>query len=192
MLKDAIDTFEELKKYTFIISRGSFKNIIIRFNNNNFYHLIGLHKTNIDMFFPSKIKSKDKKYKYIKKNIDKFENILNNQIKEQNLLVSRIESFPKIIDMLKVGNNTMLFNLKQKSPGSMYDGDYGLLKWFDEKLCCLFGLKIESEEEEFINCVPQSWMASNRTNRLVEGRKPIYIENISCVPNTIMNSEINL
>ena len=45
MLKEAIDTFEELKKYVFIINRGNKPSIIIKFENENFYHLIGLHKT---------------------------------------------------------------------------------------------------------------------------------------------------
>ena len=49
MLQNLIDTFEELKKYVFIIDRGSKGNIVIKFNNDNFYHLIGLHKTNIDI-----------------------------------------------------------------------------------------------------------------------------------------------
>ena len=187
MLEKAINTFEELKKYTFIINRGNQKGIVFKFNNDNFYHLIGLHKTNIEMFIPNFIRTKDKKYKYIKKNIIKFESILKNQIKENDLLISRIKTFPYILDLLKANDNTTLYNLTQKKPGSMYDGDYGLLKFYDEKLCCLFGLKIDYESSEYIDCAPQSWMASNRTNRLVEGKRPMYMENISSIPNELIN-----
>ena len=90
MLNDLIETFEELKKYVFIINRGtSYSPIIIKFNNSHFYHLVGLHKTSINMFIPSNIKSKDKMYKYIKKNVEKFENILGNQINEKDTLILR-------------------------------------------------------------------------------------------------------
>lgn len=187
MLEEAINTFEELKKYTFIIDRGNKKPIIIKFNNDNFYHLIGLHKTNIDIFFPSFIKSKDKKYKYIKKHIKKFEKILINQIQDQDILISRISTFSNILDMLKENKNTALYNLKQKVPGSIYDGDFGLLKFYEEKICCLFGLKSEQENSCYIYCAPQSWMASNRINRLVEGKMQIYMKSIISIPSNILN-----
>ena len=80
MLKELIDTFEELKKYVFIIDRGEKEKIIIKFKDEHFYHLVGLHKIHFDIFLPNYIKTKDKKYKFIKKNIDKYENILKNQI----------------------------------------------------------------------------------------------------------------
>ena len=35
------------------------------------------------MYFPAQLKSKERKYKYIKKRIDKFNTILENQIKEK-------------------------------------------------------------------------------------------------------------
>ena len=187
MLQELIDTFEELKKYVFIINRGSKPSIVIKFNNDNFYHLVGLHKTNIDMFFPTYIKSKDKKYKYIKKNVGKFNNILINQIKEKNSLEFRIKTFSKILDLLKGNNNTLLYNLKEKVPGSMYNGDYGLLKIY-EHINCLLGLKLENEKDNVIICAPQSWMASNRVNKLIESRKPIYMENISLVPLIVYNN----
>ena len=149
--------------------------------------MIGLHYTNIEMFIPEYIKTKEKKYKFIKKNVKKFENILKNQINENDVLESRRKSFPRIMDLLKSKDGISLYNLKQKKPGSMYDGDYGLLKFFEEKLCCLLGLKLEEETDILIQCAPQSWMASNRTNRLVEGRKLIYIEGISLIPNNLVN-----
>ena len=52
MLDELIETFEELKKSVFIIDRGTQGIITIRFENKHFYHLVGLHKTNINMFFP--------------------------------------------------------------------------------------------------------------------------------------------
>lgn len=186
MAQELIDTFEELKKYVFIINRGSNKPIIIKFNNDNFYHLVGLHKINIDTFFPTYIKSKDKKYKYIKKNIKKFEGILNNHVKEKDSLEFRIKTFRNILNLLKNNDNTILFNLKQKVAGSIYNGDFGLFKTFED-MYCLFGLKEENENENYIYCAPQSWMAGNRTNRLIQGKKPIYMENISFVPISAFN-----
>lgn len=72
ILQELIDTFEELKKYVFLVDRGTKGLIAIRFNNNNFFHLVGLHKINIDMFIPQFIKTQDKKYKYIKKKCQKI------------------------------------------------------------------------------------------------------------------------
>ncbi len=46
--KELIKTFEELKKYIFIIERGDNKKISIKFTNDKFYHLIGLHKMNLE------------------------------------------------------------------------------------------------------------------------------------------------
>lgn len=188
MLQKLIDTFEELKKYIFIIDRGYKEKIVIKFNNDNFYHLVGLHKTNIHLFFPNYIKSMDKRYKYMKKNVKKFNNILLNQISEKDSLELRIKTFPYILELLKGIDNPILYDLKQKIPGSMYNGDFGLMKIY-EHIYCLFGLKNENIINNVINCAPQSWMASNRVNRLIEGRKPIYMERIYVVPLTLYNDE---
>lgn len=37
MLQKSIETFEELKKYVFIVNRGSKKPIIIKFKDENFF-----------------------------------------------------------------------------------------------------------------------------------------------------------
>lgn len=187
MLKEAIDTFEELKKYIFIINRGTKGFIIVKFNNNNFYHLVGLHKTNINMFLPQYIKTQDKKYKYIKKHIKKFDNILKNQIKEKDLLKLRVTTFVRIKDLLTNENNTILYNLKEKVEGSLYNGDYGLMKTFEDDISCLLGLKEETNINNIINCAPQSWMASNRINRLIEYKRPIYIKSITAIPIKLYN-----
>ncbi|MCI8331178.1 MAG: hypothetical protein HFE04_03675, partial [Bacilli bacterium] len=74
MIEQLIETFEELKKYIYKVEYGQ-RVIFIEFHNDNFYHLVGLHKIkNIDSYFPTHIKSKDKRYKYIKKNLEKFNN----------------------------------------------------------------------------------------------------------------------
>ena len=189
MMKELVETFEELKNYVFIIYRGSKKPIIIKFKNDNFYHLVGLHKTNIDMFFPKHIISKDKKYKYIKKNIEKFDNILKNQIQEKDSLEFRIKTFRNIIDLLKNNDKTSLYSLKQHVEGSMYNGDYGLFKTYEE-MYCLFGLKEEKEIQQFVCCVPQSWMAGNRTSRLILGKKPLYMEYIVVVPTEVFDNNL--
>lgn len=192
MLQELIDTFEELKKYVFIVDRGNNNIIVIRFNNDNFYHLVGLHKTNINMFFPNYLKTQDKKYKYLKKNVKRFDNILKNQIKDKNLLELRIKTFIRIKDLLNSNNNTILYNLKEKVPGSLYNGDYGLMKLFEDNISCLLGLKKELEIENIINCAPQSWMASNRINRLVENKRPIYMNKIVAIPLYLYNQNENL
>ena len=181
MLKEAINTFEELKKYVFIINRGNKQSIIIKFENENFYHLIGLHKTKITSFLPNKIMSKDKIYKYLKANVDQYEAILNNLIKEQKRLELRIESFPYILDLLNE-NNTVLFNLKYNMPkGSLYKGDYGLFKIFED-IYCLLGLKVNDISNDIINCMPQSWMPNNRKNSIIEFKTPIFMKEIIKVP----------
>lgn len=182
MLQELIDTFEELKKYVFLIDRGTNGIIIVKFNNDNFYHLVGLHKTNINMFFPQYIKTQDKKYKHMKKNVKKFDNILQNQIKDKNSLEMRINTFCKIKDLLNNSNSTTLYNLKEKIPGSVYNGDYGLMKMYEEDICCLLGLKKENENDNTIHCAPQSWMASNRGNRLIDFKRPIFMKAISVIP----------
>lgn len=192
MLQELIDTFEELKKYVFIIDRGNNNMIVLRFNNDNFYHLVGLHKTNINMFFPEYLKTQDKKYKYLKKNVTRFDNILKNQIKDKNLLELRIKTFTRIIDLLNSNNNTILYNLKEKVPGSLYNGDYGLMKVFEDNISCLLGLKRELENDNIIYCAPQSWMASNRINRLVENKRPIYMNKIVAIPSYLYNQNENL
>ncbi len=192
MLQELIDTFEELKKYVFIIDRGNNNMIVLRFNNDNFYHLVGLHKTNINMFFPEYLKTQDKKYKYLKKNVTRFDNIIKNQIKDKNLLELRIKTFTRIIDLLNSNNNTILYNLKEKVPGSLYNGDYGLMKVFEDNISCLLGLKRELENDNIIYCAPQSWMASNRINRLVENKRPIYMNKIVAIPSYLYNQNENL
>ena len=180
MLRELIDAFEELKNYVFIINRGDKKAIIIKFNNDNFYHLVGLHKTNIDLYFPKEIKSKNKKYKYIKSHIEKFNNVLENEIKEKDVIKYRVETFSKILNLLTENNNTILYSLKEAIPDNLYKGDFGLFKIY-EQIFCLLGLKINIESEKAIICAPQSWMASKRPNRLVENKRPIYMEKIIAI-----------
>lgn len=185
MLQELINTYEELKKYVFVIDRGTKGKIIVKFKNDNFYHLVGLHKINLDMFFPNYIKSKAKKYNYMKNNIEKFNNILENQIKGKYSLELRITTFSNIIDLLKSNDNTSLYSLKVPVAGSLYNGDYGLLKSYETENC-LLGLKIDSNTEnindDIVSCIPQSWMASKRINKLIEFKNPIYKSCIYPIP----------
>ena len=190
MLEELINTYEELKKYVYIIDRGKNGLLIIKFDNKNFYHLVGLHKTNIAMFIPSYIKTQDKKYKYIKKYITKFNNILENKIKEKDLLILRINTFTRIKELLNNSANTMLHNLRdRKVEGSLYNGDYGLVKVFEDNISCLLGLKQENENNNIVNCVPQSWMASERINRIIEYKRPIYMKSIVAYPANLYNQD---
>ncbi len=186
MLKELIETYEELKKYVYVIDRGTKKPIVIKFNNDNFYHLVGLHKINLDMFFPTYIKSKSKKYKFMKNNIEKFNRILENQSKEKHELLQRINSFKYIIDLLTANKNTILYDIKEKIDFSKYDGDYGLCKLYID-CYCLLGLKSEYETDNINSCVPQSWMASYRPNRLIINKRPLYIKEILKIPYELYN-----
>ena len=190
MLQELIDVFEEVKKYVYIIDRGDNEPIIIKFKNEHFYHLIGLHKLNIEMFFPKNMHSKDKRYKHIKKNVEKYENIIKNQIKEKDSLELRMETFHYITSLLSGENERFLYNLKGKVPGSMYNGDYGLLIVL-ENLFCLLGIK-KDESSSDMSYVPQSWMASNRINKLVFGKPPIYYKKIIAVPCNMYSDTIRV
>ena len=180
MLQELINTFEELKKYVFIIDRGNKGKIILKFKDEYFYHLVGLHKINFNVFLPNYIKTKEKQYKYIKNNIKKYDNILQNQILEKNTLTNRINTFHKILDLLLNSENTFLYNLKERVPESMYNGDFGLLKTY-ETLYCLLGLKITDISDNLIHCVPQSWMVSNRETIMTKYKVPIYLKEIQVI-----------
>lgn len=186
-LKTIIDTFEELKKFVYIVDRGNLGHIVIKFKDENFFHLLGLHKMNLDMYFPSFLKSKSKKYDYIKKRIDKFDSVLADQIKEKNLLQYRIYTFKNITDLLN-GTSSTLFEFREKISGSQFNGDYGILKVYED-VNCLLGLRIDSSLNDIINCIPISWMASNRSNKLVELKRPSYMKSIYAIPINLYNEE---
>lgn len=190
ILQELIDTYEELKKYVYIIKRGNNTSIILKFNDSNFFHLVGLHKTHLNMFIPEYISSKAKKYKYIKKNVKKFNNILLSEIKDNETLNNRIHSFYRIIDLLK-DSKTSLYNLQPKLKGSLYDGDFGLLRIYED-INCLLGLVINDANGITISCSPQSWMASKKVNYLIEYRHPIYSEEIISIPSELFNPSESL
>lgn len=186
LLDDMIKTFEDLKKNVYIIDRGDLKPLIIRFKDEHFYHLAGLHKTNINMFFPKEIRSRAKQYKHMKNNIEKYNNIIINQIKGKYLLELRINTFCYITEILKDNSGATLYRFKDKVAGSRYDGDYGLFKLFED-IYCLLGLKENADDNI---CYPQSWMPSNRMHKLAM-RPPKSYNKIIVIPTKIYdNSEI--
>lgn len=184
-LQDLINTFEEVKKNVYLITRGDKTPILIQFNDDNFFHLVGLHKTNINLFMPKGIKSKTKMYKYLKGHIDKFNNILLSEVNDNELLNNRITTFHNILDLLN-GERTSLYDLCKRTDGSMYDGDFGILKIYED-INCLLGLKISTIEDNIIKCAPQSWMSSNKVNYLIKFKKPIYMEKIAVIPLSFYN-----
>lgn len=191
-LNKIIETFEQLKKYVFIIEIGQDKKIILKFTNDNFYHLLGLHKMNLEQFFPKHIISKDKRYKYIKKNPDKFQNVIQNQFKRKDLLELRVKTFINILDLLK-GEKTSLYNFKiqgKLNSYSNYDGDFALTKTYQYDIFCLLGLKVDTTYNKYLSCIPNSWMASHRINKLVEFRKASYTDKITAVPIELFNDSI--
>lgn len=180
LLQELIDTFEKLKKYVFVIYRENNKPIIVKFTNDKFFHLVGLHKINMNLFFPEYIKNQASRYKAMKKDIKKYNNILENQIKEKDTLILRLNTFKNILDLLK-NDNTYFYNLKRKTAGSVLDTDYGLLKHYNDDIC-LLALKELEENNVVISCVPQSWIASKRSIYVTEGKKRIKPKEIILIP----------
>jgi hypothetical protein len=179
MLQNLIDSYEKIKKYVYIVDRGDRDPIIIRFDNEHFYHLLGLHYTNLDMFFPKNMISKDKRYKHMKNNIEKYENMIINQAKRKDTLQLRINTFSNIIRILE-DNKTVLYNLKYHTPDSLYKGTYGLANIY-ESIYCLLGLKVDESKEQYLH-VPQSWMADRRPNVLIEHKPAKKIKKIVAIP----------
>ena len=140
------------------------------------------------MFFPRQMYSKDKRYNHMKKNISKYDNIIRNQIKEKDSLELRITTFHNLLDLLRENSNVNLYSLKEKTPGSMYIGDFGLLSILED-IYCLLGLKKDCNADNSPVYVPQSWMASKRANKLTLGKPPIYFKNISAIPSNLYNND---
>lgn len=197
MIQELIDTFEDLKKKKYFIDMGKGGLILIEFNDENFYHLAGLHKVDLSIYFPKGCISKEKQYKYIKTHVNKFEKVLLNKIKENRLLTQRIKTFKYIPDIFKnVGVN--LYNVKEnKQAMSLYNGDYALSKTYQEiqkngkvkSIYCVLGLKNQKSVSKNFLCAPQSWMASDRPNSLIEYKKPLYICAITAIPTEIAQLE---
>jgi len=147
----------------------------------------------LDVYFPNPNITKDKKYKYIKSHVSKFENVLQNKLRENLLLKYRINTFKNIPDLLS-GNSTILYNLQEKNPLSLYDGDFGLMKVYQDEdinnIYCLLGIKNKFKNNNTYNCVPQSWMAGKRPNNLVQYKRPLYLHEITRIPNEITNNAI--
>lgn len=176
MLNDLINFFEDIKQYYIIINRGTKDTIVIKFKDENFFHLVGLHKTQFGRFIPEQIKGRTRQYKYIKAHIDKYEPIFKNQVQEYSSIKLRVSTFNKIKDMFD-NNNTALYNLKVRTLDSMYNGDYGLQRIMD-KMYHLLGLKEDVIENNIIYCAPQSWMVSRSINKIIYGRNSIYKKDI--------------
>lgn len=186
MLKELIEAFEEIKKYYVIIDRGTLNNIIIKFKDENFFHLVGLHKTKLGMFIPIQFKSKSKQYKYVKSHIDKYEAIFQNQLKEYSSIKLRASTLKDIKNIFD-NDSSLLYNLKIKTKGSQYNGDYGILK-IQNKMYYLLGLKENDIQNNIIYCAPQSWMVSRSINKIVYGRNPIYKKDILLLSKEELNN----
>lgn len=152
--------------------------------------MVGLHKTNIDLFMPNGIKSKAKKYKYLKGHVKKFNKILLSEIEDNELLKYRVKTFNKIFNLLD-GEKVSLYDLSKKTVGSVYKGNFGILKIY-QNVYCLLALIISTQENNIIKCAPQSWMASNRINYLIRTKKQIYMEKIIKFPIELYNKENDL
>lgn len=96
------------------------------------------------------------------------------------MVLNRINYFQNILDLLK--NGSQLYNLKMNTPNSLYEGDFGLSKIYENEIYCLLGLKEDSKINLNIECVPQSWMVGKRKNKIIENRRAIYYNNINCIP----------
>ena len=92
-LQEAIETFEELKKYKYYIKTKKYGEFELEFLNHHFKHLFGIHK--LDLLIPKSATNASALYKYLKKNHAKFEDQILLQIKDDIQLENRIIHFNK-------------------------------------------------------------------------------------------------
>ena len=72
----------------------------------------------------------------------------------------------------KYKDNSLDFTIKENEVNGICGKNY-------ENICCLLGLKKYNMSNNIINCIPNSWMASRRINKLIEYKRPIHMENIT-------------
>lgn len=58
-----------------------------------------------------------------------------------------------------------------------------------KSIYCILGLKNQKSVSKNFLCAPQSWMASDRPNSLIEYKKPLYISAIIAIPTEIAQLE---
>ena len=102
--------------------------------------------------------------------------------------LSRKESYLKYFE--EVFENIKLYNLKIKVYGSLYKGDYGLYKKIGN-LNCLLCLKEYKKINNYIFCIPQSWMVSIKPNNLIENKKCFVVYNIQTISKDYEKNYIN-
>ena len=74
--------------------------------------------------------------------------------------------------------------------GSLYKGDYGLYKKIGN-LNCLLCLKEYKKINNYIFCIPQSWMVSIKQNNLIENKKCFVVYNIQTISKDYEKNYIN-
>lgn len=89
-----------------------------------------------------------------------------------------MQTFINIIDLLN-GEKTSLYDIRGKNDGSLINGDFGLLKIYEDIYCFLGLKKIDVPRSENLVCTPITWIADRKAYKRVANKKPLYISYIS-------------
>lgn len=72
-----------------------------------------------------------------------------------------MQTFINIIDLLN-GEKTSLYDIRGKNDGSLINGDFGLLKIYEDIYCFLGLKKIDVPTSENLVCTPITWIADRK------------------------------
>ena len=95
-----------------------------------------------------------------------------------------MQTFINIIDLLN-GEKTSLYDIRGKNDGSLINGDFGLLKIYEDIYCFLGLKKIAVPTSENLVCTPITWIADRKAYKRVANKKPLYIRYISKISRKI-------
>ena len=153
-LAQAIASFEELKKYKFIITTKKYGSLVLEFYNHHFKHLFGIQYMNL--ILPENIKSSAALYRYLVKKHSKFEEQINLQIKNNEQLENRVKQFV-LIDRLLYSVDLKLYKQHMPKNGSMLNVNFIL---YSEQLGYKLMLALNENTDNTVS--PSSWMVESR------------------------------
>ncbi len=177
-LQEAIETFEELKKYKYYIKTKKYGEFELEFLNHHFKHLFGIHK--LDLLIPKSATNASALYKYLKKNHAKFEDQILLQIKDDIQLENRIIHFNKI-NLLLSATDLKLFKQHYVKHGSQFSSDYIL---YSDQLNIHLMLGIRQINQLSVSVFPASWMVDTRYDT------PFVIRGIPAITDVLISKKI--
>ncbi len=177
-LQEAIDTFEELKKYKYSIKTTKYGELELEFLNHHFKHLFGIHK--LELLIPKSVTNASALYRYLKKNHDKFEDQISLQIKNDIQLEDRIIHFNKI-NLLLSATDLKMFKQHYIKHGSQFSSDYIL---YSDELNIHLMLGIRHTNQLSVSVFPASWMVDTRYDT------PFVIRGIPAVTDVLISKKL--